>query len=288
MAASSHSICKILVIIALSVMARYTDPTTYGLTAARAHSPVGAQSHSDAEKMTVDQDLTALMVAVSDQEFETLKELLRGKPDLAAKDTEEWTAVTYAALNRDVTIINALIAEGADLNSRDNEGMTPLMQTAIYGKASVAQVLLNAGVQINALNNKGETALTLAERRKYYELVKLLRKAGGISPQDGITKQEIELPDQTSKGTRPVPLKWSYPSYTEKARHDKVQGVVRLHILVAKDGSVAKMRAITGLPDGLTQQAYRAAYQSSYIPATKDGEAVSFWQVIEVEFNLLR
>ena len=155
MAASSHSICKILVIVALSVMARWIGPSTYGLTAARAHVPVGAQSHSDAEKMTVDQDLTALMVPVRDQEFETVKELLRGKPDLAAKDAEGWTAVTYAALNRDVTIINALIAEGADLNSRDNEGMTPLMHAASYGKTSMAQVLLNAGVEVNAQNNKG-------------------------------------------------------------------------------------------------------------------------------------
>jgi|SRR5262245_23204350 len=286
MAASYRTTFKILIITALSVMARYTGPCTYGSTAARAYSLEGTGSRSDPERMTVDQDLTALMVAARDQEYETVKDLLRGKPDLEAKDAEGWTAVTYAALNQDATIINALIAEGADLNSRDNEGMTPLMQIASCGKATVAQVLLSAGAQVNAKNNKGETALTLAEHHNNYGLIKLLRAAGGIIPQEEITRTDTEPPDQTSKGTRPVPLNRSYPTYTEKARHNWVQGVVRIHILVAKDGSVARMRAITGLPDGLTQAAYRAAYQLRFTPATKDGEPVSFWQFFDFEFNL--
>jgi ankyrin repeat protein len=95
--------------------------------------------------MTVDQDLTPLMVAARDEEYETVKELLRENADVAARDQEGWTAATYAALNHDATIIKALIAEGADLNSKDNQGMTPLMHVASDGQASVAEFLGRLG-----------------------------------------------------------------------------------------------------------------------------------------------
>src|SRR5262245_35129435 len=271
MPALCHATCKILVITALSPLVLYIRLSGFGLTAARAHSPDRAGATSAAEKMNVDQDLTPLMVAVRDQEFETVSELLRGKPDLGARDSEGWTAVSYAALNRDTTIISALIDAGADINTQDNEGMTPLMRAASYGKTKVAEVLLSAGAELNAQNNKGQTALMLAALYKSNELIRLLREAGA-SPRGGVDGAEATNPDQTPQGPRPSVLKFSPPMYTDKARHDWVQGVVRLRILVAKDGSVAKMRAITGLPGGLTREAYRAAYRSTFIPATKDGE----------------
>jgi len=246
----------------------------------------GTVSTPKTKELPVDEDLTPLMVAVRDQELEIVKDLLRKNPNLAAKDDEGWTALTYAALNQDTTIIMALIDEGADLNARDNLGMAPLMHTASSGKNTVAQVLLAAGADVNAQDNHGQTALTLAEHRKSYELIKILRAAGGFNPIEDIVYTDDVSPDDPPKFTRPVILNRPSLNYSEKARTNHVQGVVRMRILIGKDGAIQKMRAITGLPDGLTREAYRCANQFRCIPATRDGQPVDFWQIIELEFNL--
>src|SRR5262249_41498595 len=207
--------------------------------------------------LKVDQGLTPLMLAARDQERGKVTDLLKHQPDLASKDEEGWTALAYAAMNGNSTIVKALIGKGADLNSTDNQGMTPLMHAASLGQTSAARLLIDKGAEVNAKDNKGQTALTFAQHSKSDSLVKLLQKAGAVDPIAGVIV--AEPPDaQPAKGTRPVPLNRPMPTYTEKARQDKVQGIVRINILVAKDGSILRMRAITGLPDGLTYEAYRA------------------------------
>jgi TonB family protein len=90
-----------------------------------------------------------------------------------------------------------------------------------------------------------------------------------------------------SVDTRPVPLNRPRPNYTEEARKNKVQGVVRARILVGADGSVKQVRVVgIGLSDGLNEEAIRAAYQMRFRPAIKNGLPVAFWISLEIEFNL--
>jgi TonB family protein len=87
--------------------------------------------------------------------------------------------------------------------------------------------------------------------------------------------------------TRPVPLNRPRPNYTEEARKNKVQGVVRARILVGADGTVKQVRLSgIGLPDGLNEEAIRAAYQMRFRPAIRSGQAVAHWISLEIEFNL--
>jgi TonB family protein len=87
--------------------------------------------------------------------------------------------------------------------------------------------------------------------------------------------------------SRPVPLNRPRPNYTEEARKNKISGVVRVRVLVAADGSVKQVRlAGGGLPDGLNEEAIRAAYQMRFRPAMKSGQPVAFWVPVEIEFNL--
>ncbi len=60
---------------------------------------------------------------------------------------------------------------------------------------------------------------------------------------------------------RPVLLNQPHPLFTEEARKNKVQGVVRVRILVDASGAVKEVVVMRGLPDGLNEQAIRAAYQ---------------------------
>jgi protein TonB len=92
---------------------------------------------------------------------------------------------------------------------------------------------------------------------------------------------------QSAVDERPVLLNRPHPTFTEEARRNKIQGVVRMKILVDANGKVSEVVITRGLPDGLDLQAIRAAYQMRFKPAMKNGSAVSFWlSNVEVEFNL--
>lgn len=90
----------------------------------------------------------------------------------------------------------------------------------------------------------------------------------------------------TNVDTRPVALNNPRPNYTEDARKNKVQGTVRVRVLVGADGSVKRVTVVSGLPDGLNEEAIRAAYQIRFRPAMKSGQAVAFWQAVDIDFNL--
>lgn len=93
--------------------------------------------------------------------------------------------------------------------------------------------------------------------------------------------------DQAVADARPVLLNAPRPFYTEEARKNKVQGVVRVRVFVDASGEVRQVVVTRGLPDGLSEQAVKAAYQMRFRPAVKDGRQMSYWlSNVEIEFNL--
>ncbi|HWX40528.1 MAG TPA: energy transducer TonB [Blastocatellia bacterium] len=102
----------------------------------------------------------------------------------------------------------------------------------------------------------------------------------------------IQMPDELAKGiatfvdTRPIALNNPRPNYTDAARNHGVQGRVRVRVLVGADGLVKRVTVVSGLPDGLNEEAIRAAYQIKFRPATKGGVPVAFWQAVDVDFAL--
>ncbi len=73
------------------------------------------------------------------------------------------------------------------------------------------------------------------------------------------------------------------PEYTEEARKNQVTGTVTLQMVFSSSGAVTNIRAVNGLPYGLTEKAIAAARRIQFTPAQKDGRAVS--QHIKVEYN---
>jgi TonB family protein len=92
--------------------------------------------------------------------------------------------------------------------------------------------------------------------------------------------------NQEGPGTRCFPLNSPRPNYTEDARRDKVQGTVRLRILVGADGKVRQFRVVSGSPDGLNEEALLAAAKLRFRPAMKAGVPVEIWQAVDIDFNL--
>jgi TonB family protein len=76
------------------------------------------------------------------------------------------------------------------------------------------------------------------------------------------------------------------PQYTEEARKNQISGTVVLRAVLGSNGSVTSIRAVSGLPFGLTEKAIAAAHQIKFVPAQKDGHAVSQYIQIEYNFNL--
>jgi tetratricopeptide (TPR) repeat protein len=76
------------------------------------------------------------------------------------------------------------------------------------------------------------------------------------------------------------------PQYTEAARKNGITGTVVLRAVFASDATVKHFLVVNGLPDGLTQQAIRAARLIKFTPAMIDGRPVSMFIQLEYNFNL--
>ena len=76
------------------------------------------------------------------------------------------------------------------------------------------------------------------------------------------------------------------PQYTEEARKNQISGTVMLRAIFSRSGEVIQIRALHTLPFGLTERAIAAARQIKFVPAMKDGRAVSVYMQLEYNFNL--
>jgi TonB family protein len=76
------------------------------------------------------------------------------------------------------------------------------------------------------------------------------------------------------------------PQYTEAARRNAISGTVVLRAVLSSSGTVTNIRAVSGLPHGLTEKAIDAARLLTFFPAIKDGKYVSQYIQIEYNFNL--
>lgn len=76
------------------------------------------------------------------------------------------------------------------------------------------------------------------------------------------------------------------PNYTKKAKDAKIQGQVKLDVVVDEQGNVSDVKVTKSLDEGLDQQAVTAVKTWKFQPATKDGKPVSCKVAIEVSFRL--
>ncbi len=75
--------------------------------------------------------------------------------------------------------------------------------------------------------------------------------------------------------------------YTEQARQNRVQGTVLVSAVFTADGRITSVRVVRGLPDGLNEEAIKAAQKIRFTPAMKNGQPVSTRMSMEFSFNLL-
>ena len=78
-----------------------------------------------------------------------------------------------------------------------------------------------------------------------------------------------------------------YPTYTDEARHVKVQGTVTMQVLVGPDGRAVEIRLVKGLGYGLDERAVASVRGWKFVPG-RDGarRAVAAWVTVEAVFRL--
>jgi TonB family protein len=77
------------------------------------------------------------------------------------------------------------------------------------------------------------------------------------------------------------------PDYPRAARSKEVQGVVRLRIILRSDGRVDdRITVLKSLPEGVTEEAIKAARRIKFEPALEGDRKVSQYAVVEYKFNI--
>ena len=74
--------------------------------------------------------------------------------------------------------------------------------------------------------------------------------------------------------------------YTDAARANNTEGVVRLKVTLMANGEVGSIQPVTELGDGLTEQAIAAARQIKFEPKKLDGVPVSTTVTIDYSFDI--
>jgi TonB family protein len=79
------------------------------------------------------------------------------------------------------------------------------------------------------------------------------------------------------------------PKYTEKARHDKIEGTVVMKGVIGTDGKASNVEIVKGLGHGMDELAVDAVQSWRFEPARgPDGEPVPVIVPIEITFRLLK
>jgi TonB family protein len=75
-------------------------------------------------------------------------------------------------------------------------------------------------------------------------------------------------------------------NYTDRARRNETQGKVVLRVVFNARGGIGAISVVSGLPDGLTEQAIAAARRLLFIPARRNGVAYSVVKPVEYTFTI--
>ncbi len=122
---------------------------------------------------------TALVDAAKNQDFDSVRALLKQHVDVNAPEADGTTALHWAAHWGNLEAVDALLHEGANATALNRYGATPLSEAVRIGGAPLIESLLKAGADPNTFStSQGETVLMKASRDGNVEAVKVLLDHG--------------------------------------------------------------------------------------------------------------
>ncbi len=97
--------------------------------------------------------------------------------DIDSKGVSDVTALRLAVINENVEMVKILLNKGADVNAQDKDGNT-LLHLLNRENLEIAKLLIKHGFKINKKNNKGETPLFTIVRSGNKKLIEFLILSG--------------------------------------------------------------------------------------------------------------
>lgn len=84
----------------------------------------------------------------------------------------------------------------------------------------------------------------------------------------------------------PVVIHRVEAAYTEKARNERIEGIVIIEAVIDRTGHVRDANVLKPLPDGLDQAAIDAVKQWTFVPGTLNGVPVDVLYNLTINFHL--
>lgn len=119
--------------------------------------------------------------------------------------------------------------------------------------------------------------MSYAKLKNNSKAVKAFKKADRISDRE---------PEPDAGGTKVKIISKPRATYTDAARQNQTQGIIKLAVEFGADGAVKAVAAFRTLPDGLTENCLEAAKKIRFEPATRDGTPVSTIAVVTYSFTI--
>jgi TonB family protein len=117
----------------------------------------------------------------------------------------------------------------------------------------------------------------------WQQQLEALQAYSGKIDLSGVSGQVV---DMKGPSLRPTITYKEKARYTDTARNNGVQGTVTIMVIFAADGTLRHPIILHSLDEGLDQNALIATSKIKFIPAAKDGKAVSVIGNLEFSFNL--
>jgi TonB family protein len=117
-------------------------------------------------------------------------------------------------------------------------------------------------------------------------LVTFLLIGSGALGQDQPARSSDTVYEVGNGVTAPLPVYSPNPEYVDRARREKISGIVSLSMTVTAEGKVRDLKVTKGLGKGLDKQALAAVSTWRFEPATKDGKPVAVHINLDVTYKL--
>jgi len=117
-------------------------------------------------------------------------------------------------------------------------------------------------------------------------ILALLLSGIGLFAQDSSQNSEVVYGQFDPGITRAKATYQPNPEYSNRAARKKIQGDVRLSIIVTAEGTVRDPQVTKSLDKDLDKNAVERVKKWKFEPATKDGKPVATHVAVEVSFHV--
>ncbi|WP_391117214.1 M48 family metallopeptidase [Psychrobacillus sp. L3] len=142
------------------------------------------------EVAEAEEEIPSFIVAVANDDFNKVNQLIEKGEDLNQEDFNDNTALDWAVKGGNPKMVELLLNSGADSNYESSYGMTSLMTAGEIGDPNMVKILVEGGGDPNYQEYNGMTALFYAVYSSNLETVKVLLDLGAdpnIKDSQGMT-----------------------------------------------------------------------------------------------------